>query len=94
MASDLISLIVRVNVVLAGAIVLVLLLRPAARRCFGARVAYALWAAPVVAALACFLPARVEHVTLALPIATTASSAPAAQDQPLPWLVAWCGGVL
>jgi beta-lactamase regulating signal transducer with metallopeptidase domain len=58
MAHDLIELVARANLVLAAAIVFVFLLRAPVRDWFGARVAYALWLIPPVAASMCFLPPR------------------------------------
>jgi beta-lactamase regulating signal transducer with metallopeptidase domain len=91
MEAEFVALIVRLNCVLAGAILLVLALRSPARRCFGARIAYALWLAPPLAAAASLLPARVIHVTLP----TTFSSAPAVApaDHSLWYVIAWCLGV-
>jgi beta-lactamase regulating signal transducer with metallopeptidase domain len=58
MAHDLIELVARANLVLAAAIVFVFLLRAPVCDWFGARVAYALWLIPPVAASMCFLPPR------------------------------------
>lgn len=57
-ASDLLLLLVRANLVAAGAIGLILVLRPAMRRRFGARVTYALWGLAPLAVLASLVPAR------------------------------------
>ena len=48
----------RVNLVLAGAVAAVMVLRLPARRLFGARVAYGLWGLPPLAVLAMLVPAR------------------------------------
>lgn len=92
METDLLSLLLRINLVLAVAIALVLVLRAPVRRWCGARVAYALWMLPLVAAAMCFAPARTEHIVLeasAFPV-TAAASAP----EP-PYLVwAWASGAL
>jgi beta-lactamase regulating signal transducer with metallopeptidase domain len=53
-----IEALIRANVTAAVVIVLVLLLRTPLRRRYGPEVAYALWIAPVVAALASLAPAR------------------------------------
>ncbi|NWG53121.1 MAG: hypothetical protein HXY28_05325 [Hydrogenophilaceae bacterium] len=71
MTPELLALAARLNLVLAGAIFIVLFLRAPARAVFGARIAYALWALPAVAAAAALLPARV--VEIALPIESLAA---------------------
>jgi beta-lactamase regulating signal transducer with metallopeptidase domain len=58
-APEILSLLARVNLAAAAAIVLVLVLRKLARPRFGARIAYALWLLPVLAAAAVLAPARV-----------------------------------
>jgi beta-lactamase regulating signal transducer with metallopeptidase domain len=58
-ADEILSLLARVNLAAAAAIVLVLALRKVARPRFGARLAYALWLLPVLAAAAVLAPARV-----------------------------------
>jgi len=93
METDLLSLLVRFNLVLAAAILLVLALRAPVRRLFGARVAYALWSLPLIAAAMCFLPARVEHIVLDASAQTTLVRDGAAQQPPyLLW--AWALGAL
>lgn len=105
MTLELISLLVRANLVLAAAILLVLLLRGPARRAFGARLAYALWLIPPLAAAMCFAPERVEHVVLPAEIMTSLPLAAVHPTQSLtptlpPLLVTrvllalWAGGVL
>ena len=107
MVNDLISLIVRVNLALAVGIVVVLALRTLARHGFGARIAYSLWLLPVLAAGACFLPPRIERLTIADTLAPVSSSLPSAmgsfpaapetaipQLQPIFWLAIWCAGVV
>jgi TonB family protein len=54
---DLLIAILKANLVAAAAILLVLLVRHPVRRAFGARIAYALWIGPLLAALASFAPA-------------------------------------
>src|SRR5512147_1571859 len=91
MVNDLVWLVGRVNLVLAAAIVVVLLLRMPARRLFGARVAYALWLMPLLAAAMCFAPARVVHVFVSPPT----SSATAVVPHNEPWLFfLWVSGAL
>lgn len=82
---DLLWLIGRANLVLATAIFLVLLLRGPVRRWFGARVAYALWLTPPLAAAVCFAPLREQHVFVpAQDLPPVAASAPVfAAGQPL-----------
>jgi beta-lactamase regulating signal transducer with metallopeptidase domain len=92
--NELIQLLVRINLVLAATIVLVLLLRATARRLFGARIAYALWALPLFAGAMCFVPARVVHIVVtATHGATFTPPITVNADQPyLFW--AWAGGAL
>ncbi len=103
MANDLIGLIVRVNLALAVGVLVVLALRMLTRHGFGARIAYSLWLLPVLAAGACFLPPRIERLTIAEPLApvssalaslTAGAQAPLAQPQPIVWLAIWCAGVV
>ena len=99
MENDLILLIVRINLVLAAAIGLVLILRAPARRFFGARVAYVLWTLPLFAAAMCFAPARIVRVVLDAPLDTPAAAAMAFTSPPpsdhAPYLLwAWAGGAL
>ena len=90
MVNDLVWLIARLNLVLAAAIALVLILRAPARRMFGARLAYALWLMPVLAAAMCFAPARIIHVFVSPPTSTTA-----VVHHNEPWLFSlWAGGAL
>jgi beta-lactamase regulating signal transducer with metallopeptidase domain len=58
MASDLVVLLLKLNLAAGAAILVVLALRTAMRRIFGARVAYALWLIVPAAALSVLLPAR------------------------------------
>ncbi len=57
-ASEILALAARLNLALAAAIVLVVVLRLPARRLFGARAAYRLWLTPMAAVLALLVPAR------------------------------------
>jgi len=59
MTSEVLAALLRANLVLAIGVMAVLALRIPARRIFGPEVAYGLWAAPPLAALACLLPAQV-----------------------------------
>lgn len=96
MTSELLPLILRINIALAIAIIVVLQLRVPARRFFGARVAYSLWLMPLVAAAMCFVPGRVERMVLPesdTPIPAYAGVADiVAQPDYLLW--AWAGGAL
>jgi beta-lactamase regulating signal transducer with metallopeptidase domain len=70
-----------------------------ARRFFGARLAYVLWALPLFAAAMCFAPPRTEHVVLDAPLGVAAalSSPPPLDHEPnvLPFVLwAWAGGAL
>lgn len=79
MASDVLIVLLKLNLAGAAATLLVLALRAPIRRVFGARVAYALWIALPVAALAVMLPARTTPIEMTATVATTlAPSAPAA----------------
>lgn len=91
MENDILSLVLRANLALAVTIALVLLLRAPVRRLCGARIAYALWLTPIVAAAACFLPARVVHVVLDAPLHGVA---PIHAVQPSYLLWAWGAGAL
>jgi len=57
-AAEILSLILRANLALAGAVIVVALARTPVRYGFGAQAAYRLWLLPVVAALAAMAPAR------------------------------------
>ena len=63
--ADVLTDLLNLNLVLAGAIAVVMLLRLPTRRLFGARVAYGLWGLPPLAGAAMLLPARV--LTLRIP---------------------------
>lgn len=58
--ADVLAALLKTNLALAGAVVLVLAFRLPARRAFGARIAYSLWVAPLLAAAAVLLPPRVR----------------------------------
>jgi len=74
---ELLDAAIRVNLALAAAIALILALRAITRRLFGARVAYALWAAAPIAAAAALLPTRtVEVQATAPPIAQAITAFP------------------
>lgn len=70
--ADLLAAMARINLALAAGILLVIVLRPLARRNFGARVTYALWMAPGIAGLASLLPPRIrlEPAPPAAPVPT------------------------
>src|SRR5689334_8136247 len=61
MVAEIMGGLLKANLAAAAAILLVLALRRAVRGRFGARAAYALWAAPVVAGLAVLLPHPVRE---------------------------------
>ena len=75
MAADLLSLLIRANLAIGVAVLLVLALRRPVRRLFGARAAYALWLIAPLAMLAVLLPART--ITVHLPAAPAMQVAPA-----------------
>jgi len=97
MPTEVIDLLLRVNLALAASVIIVLALRVPARRLFGARVAYALWLLPLVAMAMCFVPGRVEHIVLDAPIPGEAAHASGIIEAPAPehpyLLWAWCLGV-
>jgi TonB family protein len=57
-ANEALALLVRVNLALSAAVVVVAMLRAPARRLFGARAAYRLWLLPPAAMMAMLVPAR------------------------------------
>jgi beta-lactamase regulating signal transducer with metallopeptidase domain len=71
MAGDLLSLLIRANLALGVAVLLVLALRRPVRSLFGARAAYALWLIAPLAVLAVLLPART--ITVRAPAETPAA---------------------
>jgi beta-lactamase regulating signal transducer with metallopeptidase domain len=96
MLNETLELILRINIALAAAIVVVLALRPHVRMWFGARVGYALWVIPLFAAGMCFVPGRTQHITLEAndtPMPAFAS-APAMEAQPDYLLWAWAAGAV
>lgn len=93
MGNEIIDLLARLNLALAGGVVLVLALRLPVRRWFGARIAYALWLIPLVAALVCFVPGRIETIVLdTADMASGAETAPAIPSSA--WMWAWAFGAL
>lgn len=96
MSAEPILLLLRFNLWLAAAIVLVLVLRTPARRWFGARVAYALWLLPPLLGATCFLPGRIETMTLSAPTQAAPVSAAAFPIETLtPFALAlWGAGAL
>jgi beta-lactamase regulating signal transducer with metallopeptidase domain len=67
--SEALAILLRVNLAMACAVALAMLLRRPARRLFGARVAYQLWALVPLSAVAMLLPARVITVAATGPAA-------------------------
>jgi beta-lactamase regulating signal transducer with metallopeptidase domain len=59
--NDVAAALLRSNLAASAAVLLVLALRPAARRWFGAETAYVLWAAPPTAAVAILIPGRMAE---------------------------------
>ncbi|CAN5137029.1 M56 family metallopeptidase [soil metagenome] len=72
MAGDVLALLVRANLAIGAAVVLVLILRRPVRGLFGARAAYALWLIAPLAVMTVLLPART--VTVAAPPARPAAA--------------------
>jgi beta-lactamase regulating signal transducer with metallopeptidase domain/ankyrin repeat protein len=80
MAADLLTLLIRANLALGAAILLVLVLRRPVRSLFGAPATYGLWLIAPLAVLAVLIPARTVTVparAASAPIASAATSAPA-----------------
>lgn len=92
MGNEVLDLLVRLNLVLAAATLFVLVVRLPVRRWFGARIAYALWLIPLVAALTCFAPARVETIVLDAPIPSVGS--PDTVQTSSLWTWTWAFGAL
>ena len=93
MAIEFIEILIRINLALAAGVAIVMALRIPARRFFGARVAYALWVLPLIAAAMCFVPGRIEHIVLEAPAVSPALSVSSAPEPPyLLW--AWASGAL
>ena len=67
MASDILALLLRANLAIGAAVLLVLILRRPVRSLFGARAAYGLWLIAPLAVIAVLLPART--ITIQAPIA-------------------------
>ncbi len=65
MIADFMAALFRANLAGGAAVLLVLALRRPARRLFGARAAYRLWALAILASFAVLLPARTEHAPAA-----------------------------
>jgi len=87
MAGDLLTLLLKANLAIGAAVLLVLLLRRPVRRLFGARAAYGLWLIAPLAAAAALLPARTVIVRVPAPSVSAAAVSTAAAttlDQPAP----------
>jgi beta-lactamase regulating signal transducer with metallopeptidase domain len=104
MASDLVLLLLKLNLAAGAAILVVIALRRVMRAWFGARAAYGLWLAVPFAMLAVMLPPRTVEVFLAAAPATTSVVAPVAGvearpaigvalDWPSVAVVVWLTGV-
>ncbi|WP_425998163.1 M56 family metallopeptidase [Caulobacter sp. DWR1-3-2b1] len=83
MASDILALLLRANLAIAAAVLLVLVLRRPVRSMFGARAAYGLWLIAPLAVLAVLLPARVVSIAAPAP-STVASTPPTPKPTPTP----------
>jgi len=75
-AVEIVELLLRVNLAGGAAILGVIALRKAARRRFGARLAYGLWLLPILASAAVMVPAR-QIVVVVHPVARAIASVPA-----------------
>lgn len=94
MASELLPVLLKANLALAGAVFLVLALRRPVRAAFGARSAYALWLVVPLSVLALLIPARTVVVPFEPVAASPVVQAPATPlpvtgpprvQTPLPW---------
>lgn len=83
MASELLSFLLRANLALAAAVLLVLILRKPVRAAFGARAAYGLWLIAPLAVLAMLLPARAVSIPNP-PLVSLASTSPTPPPEPRP----------
>jgi beta-lactamase regulating signal transducer with metallopeptidase domain len=86
---EFLAALLRFNLVLGLGVLAVLILRISARRIFGPEVAYGLWAAPPVAALASIMPARVDDAAPQVHALTAALA-----DWSGPALLAWTAGAV
>jgi len=84
MSADILSTLLAANIAASTAILLVVLIRKAARRIIGAQLAYWLWAVPTLAGLATLLPAR-DAGTLPAPVAPLQPIAEATVDFATSW---------
>ncbi|KQV57609.1 MULTISPECIES: M56 family metallopeptidase [unclassified Caulobacter] len=80
MTSDLILFLLKANLALAAAVLLILVLRKPVRAMFGARSAYALWLVAPLSILALLVPAR----TITLPASATAKPAAVVAETQVP----------
>lgn len=83
--SEVLAVLLRVNLALALATGLVLALRLPARLLFGARVAYGLWGLVPLAAIAMLAPARVVAISEAPADWVTIAASPVRQATATPW---------
>jgi beta-lactamase regulating signal transducer with metallopeptidase domain/biopolymer transport protein ExbD len=84
MNSDILSALLAANIAASAAILLVVMIRRTARRMMGARLAYWLWAVPVLAGFAALLPAR-DAGTIPAPVAPIQPIAEATVDFATAW---------
>jgi beta-lactamase regulating signal transducer with metallopeptidase domain len=107
-AGDVLGLLTRVNLAAGAAIILVVALRKVARPRFGARLVYALWLLPMLAAVAVLAPARAVTVAAQaapasrpiipftdgeVPASLTAAASAATLDPKMLILALWLVGV-
>lgn len=83
MASDILAALLRANLAIAAAVLLVLILRRPMRAMFGARAAYGLWLIAPLASLAVMAPARVVSIAAPAP-SMVASTPPTPRPTPSP----------
>ena len=82
--SGFLLLLLKVNLAMGGAVVLVALLRRPLRRLFGAALAYAIWLLVPVAGMASLLPPRVAAPVPLPPSAAISVHVPAVMDRIAP----------
>lgn len=87
MASEILAALLRANLAIAAAILLVLVLRRPMRAMFGARAAYGLWLIAPLAVLAVLAPARVVSIAAPAPsivASTPPTPTPSPEPRPMP----------
>jgi len=87
MASDILAALLRANLAIAAAVLLILILRRPVRAMFGARAAYGLWLIAPLAVVAVLAPARVVRIAapaLSMVASTPPKPTPSPEPRPMP----------